>query len=70
MKNSLITLAILAISFSANAQEAFYRKTTPNDTLQSTRVLPNGKVLFQLYAPQAKSVSVTGDLPGISPSIS
>lgn len=67
MKNSLITLAILAISFSANAQEAFYRKTTPNDTLQSTRVLPNGKVLFQLYAPQAKSVSVTGDLPWDKP---
>lgn len=31
----------------------WYRQPTPNDTLQSTRVLPNGKVLFQIYAPNA-----------------
>lgn len=40
---------------------------TPNDTLQSTRVLPDGKVLFQVYAPEAESVAVTGDLPWDKP---
>ena len=43
------------------------RRPTPNDTLQSTRILPDGKVLFQIYAPQAQSVSVGGDLPWDKP---
>lgn len=43
------------------------RQPTPNDTLQSVRVLPDGRVLFQLYAPLAQSVYVTGDLPWDKP---
>ena len=45
----------------------WYRQPTPNDTLQSTRVLPNGKVLFQIYAPNANTVAVLGDLPWDKP---
>ena len=47
----------------AASAQGWMRQPTPNDTLQSTRVLPDGKVLFQIYAPQASSVSVSGDLP-------
>lgn len=47
--------------------QGWFRQPTPNDTLQSTRVLPGGKVLFQIYAPEAKSVSVSGDLPWNKP---
>ncbi len=54
--------ALLACSLTSGAQ-GWFRQPTPNDTLQSTRVLPDGKVLFQIYAPQASQVSVTGDLP-------
>lgn len=38
------------------------RKPTPNDTLQSTRILPGGEVVLSIYAPEAKNVMVTGDL--------
>ncbi len=56
---------IMAASFSANAQ--WYRQPTPNDTLRSTVVLPGNKVVFQIYAPKAESVAVSGDLPWTSP---
>ena len=62
MKRFIILLALLGFSAAASAQ-GWMRQPTPNDTLQSTRVLPDGKVLFQIYAPQASSVSVSGDLP-------
>jgi enterochelin esterase-like enzyme len=35
---------------------------TPNDTLKSTQVLSNGDVIFRIYAPESKSVSVGGDI--------
>ena len=62
MKRILILLALLGCTVLASAQ-GWMRQPTPNDTLQSTRVLPDGRVLFQIYAPQASSVSVSGDLP-------
>ena len=55
----------MALSLTASAQ--WFRQPTPNDTLQSVRVLPDGKVLFQIYAPEAKAVSVSGDLPWDKP---
>ena len=57
----ILLLAALCCTLPMAAQ--WGRRPTPNDTLQSTRVLPDGKVLFQIYAPQAQSVSVSGDLP-------
>ena len=43
------------------------RQPTPNDTLRSTIVLPNGNVMFQIYAPKATQVAVSGDLPWDKP---
>jgi enterochelin esterase family protein len=62
MKRILVFMLLLGCTLSASAQ-GWMRQPTPNDTLQSTRVLPDGRVLFQIYAPQASSVSVSGDLP-------
>ena len=65
MKKILVVATLLALSLTASAQ--WFRQPTPNDTLQSVRVLPDGKVLFQIYAPEAKAVSVSGDLPWDKP---
>ncbi len=67
MKRILILAAavLLAACWSADAQ--WMRQPTPNDTLRSTVVLPGNKVVFQIYAPQAESVGVFGDLPWTSP---
>lgn len=35
---------------------------TPNDTLKSTQVLSNGDVVLKIYAPEAKVVSVGGEV--------
>ena len=37
------------------------RKPTPNDTLQSIKILTDGKIQFSIYAPKASEVSVQGD---------
>jgi enterochelin esterase-like enzyme len=37
------------------------RTPTPNDTLQSPRVLADKRVLIQIYAPKAEEVTVSGD---------
>ena len=63
---SLIVALLLVAGASAHAQ-GWFRNPTPNDTLQSVRVLPDGKVLFQIYAPKARKVQVTGDLPWDKP---
>ncbi len=66
MKRFLIIAAFLLMAgFAADAQ--WRRQPTPNDTLRSTIVLPGNKVVFQIYAPQAESVAVFGDLPWTSP---
>ena len=66
MKKTLVAVAVLAVSLSASAQ-GWMRQPTPNDTLRSTIVLPNGNVLFQIYAPKASQVAVSGDLPWDKP---
>ncbi len=68
MKKILTLVALLAATLQAGAQ-GWFRQPTPNDTLQSVRVLPDGKVLFQIYAPKARAVAVTGDLPWDKPVI-
>ena len=66
MKKLLVVTALLASCVAASAQ-GWMRQPTPNDTLQSVRVLSNGNVLFQIYAPKASQVSVSGDLPWNKP---
>lgn len=62
MKNRSISIALLAtVAVSAQAQ-LFNHQPTPNDTLQSVRRMPNGDVQLSIYAPQAKTVGITGDI--------
>lgn len=51
----------MSLVFSSVANAQFFRMPTPNDTLQSVRVLPNGDVVFSIYAPKARVVSLAGD---------
>ena len=64
---AVIATAIFAACTLPLSAQGWFREPTPNDTLQSVRVLPDGKVLFQIYAPKARTVSVTGDLPWDKP---
>lgn len=61
----IIMQSLLLVSAAGFAQRGW--GVSPNDTLHSTIVTPEGKVLFQIYAPEAKLVSVSGDLPYSSP---
>ena len=61
MRRILIILTVLCCGLPLSAQ--WTRQTTPNDTLRSAVVLPDGRVVFQIYAPKARTVAVTGDLP-------
>ena len=61
----LLIAAAMACCGSAGAQ--WFRQPTPNDTLKSVQILNDGKVLFQIYAPNASNVMVTGDLPWDKP---
>ena len=60
LATAVCALFLCAVQVSA---QGWFRQPTPGDTLQSVRVLPGGQVLFQVYAPEASRVAVTGDLP-------
>lgn len=66
MKRILIAAIAAMLAFQPLGAQ-WFRQPTPNDTLKSVRVLPDGNVLFQIYAPQASQVAVTGDLPWDKP---
>lgn len=67
MKKIISTLcAMLMLACAAGAQ-GWFHQPTPNDTLRSTVVLPDKSVVFQIYAPKAEKVAVTGDLPWDKP---
>ncbi len=61
----ILLLAALCCTLPLSAQ--WQRQATPADTLRSTVVLPDGDVIFQFYAPKARTVSVAGGLPGGNP---
>lgn len=58
LKKILLFSVALFCGISLSAQW----QRTPNDTLRSVRVLPDGDVLFSIYAPDAKNVGLTGDI--------
>ncbi|WP_321372440.1 alpha/beta hydrolase-fold protein [uncultured Draconibacterium sp.] len=65
MKNfkSIVLLGFLAMFFTSAVQAQMFNRTpTPNDNLQSTKVLENGDVEFQIYAPEAETVTLGGDI--------
>ena len=58
MKKTIITLALAAVCcLSASAQEKLFNSAS----VQSPVVNPDGTVTFNLYAPKAIKVEVTGD---------
>ena len=67
MKRILLLLAAMTLFAASAGAQGWMRQPTPNDTLRSTVVLPDNSVVFQIYAPQAKSVAVAGDLPWDKP---
>ena len=60
IKNILLILCLLSQVLPLSAQ--WKHEPTPNDTLQSVRVLDKGDLLMSIYAPEAKKVSVMGDI--------
>ena len=64
----LLFLAVLSLGASAQDLPAFpFFKPTANDTLVSVETLSDGNVALRIYAPEAKEVSVGGDLGGFGP---
>ncbi len=61
MKNIIALILFGVFSISVQAQ-GFNHTPTPNDNLKSTEVLSNGNVLFRIYAPKAKDVTIGGDI--------
>jgi len=65
MKRLFLAILVLTTAFSVSAQ-GWFAHPTPNDTLRSV-IVDGSAVLFQIYAPKARQVSVAGDLPwGVS----
>ncbi|HPG39462.1 MAG TPA: alpha/beta hydrolase-fold protein [bacterium] len=59
----LVTSLLLFIAVAGSAQNF---RMTPNDTLVSPRILPDNKVQFSIYAPEAKAVLLGGsDIPDL-----
>ena len=63
MKRILLSIVAMTIFATIAGAQGWFRQPTPNDTLRSTVVLPDNSVVFQIYAPEAESVAVLGDLP-------
>ena len=59
---SFILVALMAFGSIITASAQFQRTPTPNDTLQSVRRQADGSVVFSIYAPKARTVSVAGDV--------
>lgn len=63
MKCKQILVATILYACCAFPVSAQWRTDpTPNDTLQSVRVLENGNVVLSIYAPKAQDVQIGGDI--------
>jgi enterochelin esterase-like enzyme len=64
-KMNIFIIAVLLILSTIQAQN-FRRTPTPNDTLTSPKILPDGRVRLSIYAPNAQVVRLGGtDIPGM-----
>ena len=61
MKGRFLILATILAFGSLSAQAQWQRTPTPNDTLQAVRQQADGSVVFSIYAPKARTVSIAGD---------
>lgn len=59
---TLIFAALMAASAMLSAQNPWQRQLTPGDTLTPVRLLANGDAVFSVYAPNAKAVTLGGDI--------
>lgn len=62
-------LAMHGLLYQKVSTNIFQRIPTPNDTLKSVWKMPDGRLMFSIYAPNAKSVTVSGDFPNGFPAI-
>jgi len=62
MRKKVFLLIAAFFSMSAPAGAQWQHVPTPNDTLQSVRRLANGDVVLSIYAPEAQTVNVAGDI--------
>ncbi|MES2276563.1 MAG: alpha/beta hydrolase-fold protein [Bacteroidota bacterium] len=62
LRNCLFLVLAFFCLCQVNAQNAPNRSKTPNDDLVSFQVNDDGSATFRLYAPNAKSVELAGDL--------
>ena len=62
MKTKYLLMAALCGCSMLPVSAQWQRTPTPNDTLQSVRVLDDGRVALSIYAPQAKEVGIGGDI--------
>lgn len=62
MKNHKFLLYVLGSFLCLPLSAQWRMNPTPNDTLQSVRVLKNGNVVLSIYAPKAHEVQVGGDV--------
>ncbi|HVN58090.1 MAG TPA: alpha/beta hydrolase-fold protein [Bacteroidales bacterium] len=58
----LLCIIILVHGAIVSQAQIFNRTPTPNDTLHSFLLLPDGTVLLRIYAPDAREVSASGDM--------
>ena len=61
MKLKTVLFCVLLIGTTVPAMAQWQRTPTPNDTLQPIRRLADGSVVFSIYAPKARTVSLAGD---------
>lgn len=66
MRYSFSTI-LLILTCAVAAAQSWRPTPTPNDTLHSTQLLPDGSVAFRIYAPEAHTVSLFGDVPWRNP---
>ena len=57
----LVALMVVTTTVSTTLGQFPRRAPTPNDTLVSPEVLPDNRLAFRIYAPQAREVSIRGD---------
>lgn len=57
----LATISLILLAATVSVAQTPTRQPTPNDTLKSPEVMPDGRVVFRIYAPKASEVTVGGD---------
>ena len=62
MKSKFILTAFFCVCGIMPRAAQWQRTPTPNDTLQSVKVLSDGRIALNIYAPQAKKVDIEGDI--------